>query len=179
MRFSWKFGLLMLTMSWMQAGLERLFGASNALTEHGGTCTLLACLSLPSSPSPAIPKGSHWQREAFSLGGNGDRAAALPQLSQGRVSLGGTRELEVGRPSPGCSGRTLPNHPGLPSSPSLSPRHLLPCSHTFPRAEGWQPSPPPATASVTSDQVPARINITDALPETAPERGDSQGENGA
>lgn len=111
----------MLTMSWMLAGSVRLFGAANVLAEHGGTDTLLVCLSLPSSPSPAIPKGSHWQMEVFSLGGNGDRAVALPQLSQGRASLGGTRELEEGRPTPGCSSRTLPNQPGLPSSSSLSP----------------------------------------------------------
>ena len=111
----------MLTMSWMLAGSERLFGVTNVLVEHGRTDTLLVCLSLPSSPSPAIPKGSHCQSEAFSLGGNGDGAVALPQLSQGRASLGGTQELEEGRPTPGCSSRTLPNQPELPSSPSLSP----------------------------------------------------------
>lgn len=75
------------------------------------------CLSLPSSPSPAIPKGPHWQRELFSLGGNGDRAVALPQLSQGRASLGGSQELEEGRPTPGCSAGPSPASLGFPPLP--------------------------------------------------------------
>lgn len=134
----------------------------SALVGCGGTRTPLPCLSFPSSPSPAIPKGS--QRELFSPGGNGD-VVWLP-LRCPRV------EHPRGHPRAGEK-----ENPPRCSEPQRAPLLSLPVPTASPPSLAAAPSA--RDSRVTSHRVPGKTNIAAARPETAPERGDSQGESGA
>lgn len=122
----WEFELLMLTVSWVLPGLERLLcasnalawrGASNELVERGRTLQPSWCLTVPSCPP---------QSTSLAEGGNGDSAVALPgQSIPRRHPAAGGRETP---PQDAPSGRS-PTTPSLPpclsSLSSPAPTSLL------------------------------------------------------
>lgn len=154
--FSWEFGLLMLHV--LDAGRS-----GKVLCCHQCTWRDLHTSCVPQCPQLLQPRRP--QRLTLSEG------SAEPGWAEHPLGTAGGRDTH-----PRVLQQGPPNHPGLPSSPSPSPQHLLSCSCSSPEQRDGSRYIP---AGVTSHQVPGRINIAGARPETAPERGDSQGESGA